>query len=192
MPLCSSSSTILTWPSFEAKCNPLSPFCRGKKEQSRPHSGGSIMWYHTPQRSRSTRYPCYCGDNLFWQMIRPIVQLDTETCEALINADDAESDSDEGWDGRLVVSPPGRIQAVRDRSNLTQPSFIVTGHVRLDLSHITNIIPLWVQRPLTPSKKKEETNKWARSMKNAWRHYRDKPAKSVDRGRCSNCIRYLW
>lgn len=47
-----------------------------------------------------------------------------------------------GRDGRLVVSPPGRIQAVWDRSNLTQPSFIDTGHVRLDLSHIANIIPL--------------------------------------------------
>lgn len=100
------------------------------------------MWYHTPQRSRSTRYPWDCGDNLFCQIIRPKVQLDTETCETLINAHDAESDSDEGWDGRLVVSPPGRIQAVRDRSNLTQPSFIDTGHVRLDLSHIANIIPL--------------------------------------------------
>lgn len=72
----------------------------------------------------------------------PISPLYTRTHEILINAPDAESDTDEGWDGRLVVSPPGRIQAVWDRSNLTQPSFIDTGHVRLDLSHIANIIPL--------------------------------------------------
>lgn len=29
-----------------------------------------------------------------------------------------------------------------DRSDLTQPSFSRTGHVRLDLSHTTDIIPL--------------------------------------------------
>lgn len=72
----------------------------------------------------------------------PISPLYITAYEILTNAHDAESDDDEGWDGRLVVSPPGRIQAVWDRSNLTQPSFIDTGHVRLDLSHIANIIPL--------------------------------------------------
>lgn len=71
----------------------------------------------------------------------PISPLYIRTYVILITAHD-ESDGDERWDGRLVVSPPGRIQAVWDRSNLTQPSFIDTGHVRLDLSHIANIIPL--------------------------------------------------
>lgn len=71
-----------------------------------------------------------------------ISPLYIRTYDILMNAPDAENDGDEGWDGRLVVSPLGRIQAVWDRSNLTQPSFIDTGHVRLDLSHITNIIPL--------------------------------------------------
>lgn len=45
-------------------------------------------------------------------------------------------------DGRRLVSWLGRIQAVWDRSDLTQPSFSRTGHVRLDLSHTTDIIPL--------------------------------------------------
>lgn len=49
-----------------------------------------------------------------------------------------------GWegDGRPLVSWLGRIRAVWDRSDLTQPSFSRTGHVRLDLSHTTDIIPL--------------------------------------------------
>lgn len=47
-----------------------------------------------------------------------------------------------GGDGRPLVSWPGRIRAVWDRSDLTQPSFSRTGHVRLDLSHTTDIIPL--------------------------------------------------
>lgn len=47
-----------------------------------------------------------------------------------------------GWDGRPLVSWLGRIQVVWDRSDLTQPSFSRTGHVRLDLSHTTDIIPL--------------------------------------------------
>lgn len=46
------------------------------------------------------------------------------------------------WDGRPLVSWLGRIRAVWDRSDLTQPSFSRTGHVRLDLSHTTDIIPL--------------------------------------------------
>lgn len=41
-----------------------------------------------------------------------------------------------------LVSWLGRIRAVWDRSDLTQPSFSRTGHVRLDLSHTTDIIPL--------------------------------------------------
>jgi len=45
-------------------------------------------------------------------------------------------------DGRPLVSWLGRIRAVWDRSDLTQPSFSRTGHVRLDLSHTTDIIPL--------------------------------------------------
>lgn len=45
-------------------------------------------------------------------------------------------------DGRPQVSWLGRIQAVWNRSDLTQPSFSRTGHVRLDLSHTTDIIPL--------------------------------------------------
>lgn len=45
-------------------------------------------------------------------------------------------------DGRPLVSWLGRIQAVWDRSDLTQPSFSRAGHVRLDLSHTTDIIPL--------------------------------------------------
>lgn len=45
-------------------------------------------------------------------------------------------------DGRPQVSWLGRIRAVWDRSDLTQPSFSRTGHVRLDLSHTTDIIPL--------------------------------------------------
>lgn len=48
-------------------------------------------------------------------------------------------------DGRPLVSWLGRIQAVWDRSDLTQPSFSRTGHVRLDLSHTTDIIPLSVE-----------------------------------------------
>lgn len=47
-----------------------------------------------------------------------------------------------GGDGRPLVSWLGRIRAVWDRSDLTQPSFSRTGHVRLDLSHTTDIIPL--------------------------------------------------
>lgn len=48
-------------------------------------------------------------------------------------------------DGRPLVSWLGRIRAVWDRSDLTQPSFSHTGHVRLDLSHTTDIIPLSVE-----------------------------------------------
>lgn len=47
-----------------------------------------------------------------------------------------------GGDGKPLVSWLGRIRAVWDRSDLTQPSFSRTGHVRLDLSHTTDIIPL--------------------------------------------------
>ena len=50
-------------------------------------------------------------------------------------------------DGRPLVSWLGRIQAVWNRSDLTQPSFSRTGHVRLDLSHTTDIIPLSGGRP---------------------------------------------
>lgn len=53
-----------------------------------------------------------------------------------------EVEEDGRGDGRPLVSGLGRIQAVWDRSDLTQPSFSRTGHVRLDLSHTTDIIPL--------------------------------------------------
>lgn len=54
-------------------------------------------------------------------------------------------------DGRPLVSWLGRIRAVWDRSDLTQPSFSRTGHVRLDLSHTTDIIPLSGGDHSTPS-----------------------------------------
>lgn len=53
-----------------------------------------------------------------------------------------EREEDGKGDGRPLVSWLGRIRAVWDRSDLTQPSFSRTGHVRLDLSHTTDIIPL--------------------------------------------------
>lgn len=53
----------------------------------------------------------------------------------------ASDDDGDDLDGRLLVFELGRIQAMWDRSNLTQPSFSLTGHVRLDLSLIADIIP---------------------------------------------------
>lgn len=52
---------------------------------------------------------------------------------------------------QALVSGPGRIQAVWDRSDLTQPSYSRTGHVRLDLCHTTDIIPLSEGDHSTPS-----------------------------------------
>lgn len=62
-------------------------------------------------------------------------------CLVLIRGEGGERGGREG-DGRPLVSGLGRIRAVWDRSDLTQPSFSCTGHVRLDLSHTTDIIPL--------------------------------------------------
>lgn len=61
IPLWSSSNTILTWPSLEARCNPLSPFY--VREQSRPHTEDSQTNYKH-----------------FYFLIKISTHINTDTC----------------------------------------------------------------------------------------------------------------
>lgn len=67
IPLWSSSSTILTWPSFEARCSPLSPFW--VREENRPHTGGVLH----------TLFLSFQVNNYTW------IIFYTQTCEGHAN-----------------------------------------------------------------------------------------------------------